>query len=236
MSFEQTPGIARIKKHRPKFNMFINQFTSMGFSVEWKIISFADTGGANKRARLWIWATCPGQQMPKDVQPSHGPPESGLRPYVTVREAISNIPASATMHNPAELARKFRTTGKPALPPAEWDQPLKHLITTKGPHALHPDGQRPFTVRETLCLQGFPHEYHYVGSSDEGEISRTAAMEMAGDAVPPIPSAPYFASAKEALRITDEDVAAHREMLAAQRDQVVRTMAARRYQVVDLLD
>lgn len=212
MSFEQTPGFSRIKKHRPQWNAFIHQFTSMGFSVEWKLISFAETGGPNKRPRLWIFATCPGQKMPEDVQATHGPPGSGLRPYVTVREAISNIPATATMHDPQVLVEKFRRAGgKSALPTAEWDKPLQHLIPTCGPRALHPSGTRPFTVRETLCLQGFGTRYHYIGGENGEPPTRTESMAMAGDAIPPKSAVAYFASAKEALRVTDEEMAACRD-------------------------
>lgn len=150
--------------------------------------------------------------MPSLVQSTHGPPGSGLRPYMTVREAIANIPAHATLHDPEEQVRRFRSRrGTSALPVAEWDKPLKHLITRSGPKALHPSGTRRFTVRETLCLQGFRMDYHHIGSEDGGEPSRTASMGMAGDAVPPKPAAPYFASAKEALRVTDEEIAAYRD-------------------------
>lgn len=142
--------------------------------------------------------------MPNYPGASHGPPGSGLKPYVTVRKAISNIPAWATMHNPDELERSF--TGS-ALPAAEWDRPLHHLITRSGPLALHPSGKRLFTVREVLRLQGFPDDYIYLGDEGNAPPKRTHAMAMAGDAVPPKPTAPYFAAVKEALRKTDEEVA-----------------------------
>lgn len=187
----------------------------MGFSVEWKVISFAETGGPNKRARLWMFATCPGQKMPEDVQPSHGPSGSGLRPYVTVREAIADIPAHATLHDPREQTERFRRNGGSVLPTADWDKPLHHLIPTSGPRALHPSGTRPFTVRETLCLQGFGSHYHYVGGEDGQPPTRTDAMGMAGDAIPPKPAAPYFARAKEALLVTDQEIAAYRDEVIA---------------------
>lgn len=218
MCFEQTPGLASLKEHKAHWHMFIQQFTSMGFSVEWKIVRLADTGNPQNRLRLWIVATCPGQRMPEDVQPTHGRPGSGLRPHVTVRQAISNIPAFASMHNPQELEEKFRRTGKPVLAPAQWDMPLRELIATSGPKALHPDGKRAFTVREALCLQGFPVDYHLVGG--DKPLSRTEAMTMVGDAVPPKAMAPFFARIKQALRITDEEIAAVRaaERLAIELD------------------
>lgn len=124
-------------------------------------------------------------------------------------EAISNIPADATMHDPRVQADNFRSKGS-VLPIAEWDQPLQHVIPTSGPWALHPSGTRKFTVRETLCLQGFGTHYQYIGDQYGNPPTRTTSMETAGDAVPPMPVVPYFASAKEALRITDEEMAACR--------------------------
>lgn len=143
--------------------------------------------------------------MPVYPKATHGPPGSGLKPYLTVGKAISKIPAWATMHNPEELEASF--TGS-TLSAAEWDKPLQRLIATCGPTALHPSGRRRFTVRETLRLQGFPDSYEYRG--DEGHLppTRTAANAMAGDAVPPKAAAPFFAAMKEALRKTDEEIAA----------------------------
>uniref|UniRef100_A0A2D3UP17 DNA (cytosine-5-)-methyltransferase n=1 Tax=Ramularia collo-cygni TaxID=112498 RepID=A0A2D3UP17_9PEZI len=202
MIFEQTPGFVRIKKHRPQWHAFIQQFTSMGFSVKWRTIKAADHGGPNARLRLWLYATCPGQNMPEDIQPTHGPIGSGLIPYVTVRQALANIPAGATLHDPEAQAEKFRLTGKPSLPLAEWDKPLKHIIPTAGPQALHPDG-RPFTIREAMCLQGFPFHYQLIVA--------------------------HYASLKEALRFTDEELAAHK-------DGIMEEIQAHRHEIVDLDD
>ncbi|KAI5369820.1 Putative C-5 cytosine methyltransferase, S-adenosyl-L-methionine-dependent methyltransferase [Septoria linicola] len=204
MSFEQTPGFCAIQKHEREWHMFICQFIQIGFSVEWRIINFADTSNAQRRKRLIIFAACPGQQMPEFPEATHGPPGSGLLPYVTVRQAIANIPTWATMHNPAELEASYTGGNQPI---AEWDKPLQHLIATCGPLALHPSGRRRFTVRETLRLQGFPDRYEYVGDEGDGPPTRTKAMAMAGDAVPPAAAAPYFAAMKEALRKTDKEIA-----------------------------
>lgn len=57
MSFEQTPGFCGLKEHWQEWRMWINQFTSLGFSVEWRIVNLADTGNAQNRNRLIIYAT-----------------------------------------------------------------------------------------------------------------------------------------------------------------------------------
>lgn len=126
MTLEQTPGFVRMAKHRPQWNAFIQQFPSIGFSIEWKTVSFAETGGPNKRRRLWIFAACPGQQMPGDIKATHGPPGSGLRLYVTVRrrrrsgarDSVTTTPRSKSTsavlkHSPSRTivtARSFQRT------------------------------------------------------------------------------------------------------------------------------
>lgn len=177
----------------------------MGWSVKWRYINTADYGCPQARWRLWVYAVAPGQKMPDDIEPTHGPPGSGLLPYVTVRQALASIPATATLHDPAAQAEKFLRTGRPDLVVAGWDQPLKHLITTQGPLALHPD-KRPFTIREVMCLQGFPVGYELIGRYG-GSPNRTEAMKMIGDAVAPGPSKFHYLNAKEALRVTDEEMA-----------------------------
>jgi site-specific DNA-cytosine methylase len=57
-----------------------------------------------------------------------------------------------------------------------------------------------------MRLQGFGDHYQVKGKHG-GHPTRTEAMTMIGDAVPPKAMAPYFARVKEALRVTDEEVA-----------------------------
>ena len=56
VTFEQSPNITK-EKHRPSFEALIHQITEMGFSVRWKVVSFADTGNAQSRNRLFVIAS-----------------------------------------------------------------------------------------------------------------------------------------------------------------------------------
>ena len=113
---------------------------------------------------------------------------------MTVNEAIKDIPRWASMHNPEVLRR-----GHSKRPVSNGDAPLRRLIDTTGPKELHPTG-RLFTVRETLRLQGFPDSYDYDCQS------RTEAMVMAGDAVPPVFGKHMFKKCIEALKVTDAEI------------------------------
>lgn len=149
--------------------------------------------------------------MPEFPPPTHGPPGSGLKPYVTVNQAIADIPAWATMHNPKDMRDNYaawrqRNPNKPQPIVSDGNLPLQLLIDTKGPRGLHPKGKRKFTVREVLRLQGFPDTYEYHSDKPGKAITYTDAMTMAGDAVPPKAFKPFMRQCKRVLEKTDEMV------------------------------
>lgn len=56
LTFEQTPGLCALGKHRDNWQMFMRQLTCHGYDVEWRVISFADYGNSQARRRLIILA------------------------------------------------------------------------------------------------------------------------------------------------------------------------------------
>lgn len=85
--------------------------------------------------------------------PTHGT-GPGLLPAMTVGEAISKIDHKDVLHNSKEL--RHRQLVKPsAMPIADRHTPLRELINTSGPRALHPNGKRRFTYREGMRLMRF---------------------------------------------------------------------------------
>lgn len=46
MTFQQTPGFCGLQNHKDEWRRYIEQFTRIGFSVQWKIVKLADTGNA----------------------------------------------------------------------------------------------------------------------------------------------------------------------------------------------
>lgn len=107
--------------------------------------------------------------MPK---PTHGKPGSGLRPFVTAREAIGNIPRFTTHHDP-HPAEKNREPWDP-------DRHYRKTLTTNS-DAWHWGGRRKLTLRELAGIQGFPHSYKFTGTN-------TAIERQIGNAVAP----PWF--------------------------------------------
>lgn len=106
--------------------------------------------------------------MPK---PTHGPPGSGLLPFVTVKQAIGNLPRNVANHNP-ELANRVNEI------PWNPDRPFNKTVMTSNSSFYHWSGKRRFTNRELAGIQGFPTWYTFSGS-------RSAVEKLIGNAVPP---------------------------------------------------
>lgn len=97
---EQVKGVLNAKDHDGVsggvFRMLCDEFEELGYAVQWKVLLASDYGVPQKRQRVFIVATKPGFTF-AFPEPTHGDvkqgDDSGLRPYVTVGEAIDDLPA-----------------------------------------------------------------------------------------------------------------------------------------------
>ncbi len=67
-TLEETSGL--LTHHRQWFHALVNMFTTIGYSVVWKILDFSQYGLAQKRKRLVIFAACPGNVLPEFPSPT----------------------------------------------------------------------------------------------------------------------------------------------------------------------
>lgn len=117
---------------------------------------------------------------------------------MTANEAISNIGPEATDHNPQQTGQEQRV--KPRnLPAAGGNEVLQHIVDRSGPSALHPNGKRKLTMREVMRLQTFPDSYKRRIDGKNGQTPWTKAVQMVGDAVPPVVMKAVFEKVIEAL-------------------------------------
>lgn len=186
VTLEQTSGLLR--RHELYFNAVIQIFTSLGFSIRWRLINCADYGLPQRRWRIFIIASCPGEPLPPFPKPTHAanPDQTGLKPYATINQAIARIPSSASNHSPDTALPR-------SAAPYDGDT-LARCITTGGGHMIHPSGTRDFTHREFACLQGFPLEHRFCERGVKKQI---------GNAVPPIVAMAILESVKKALMEED---------------------------------
>jgi DNA (cytosine-5)-methyltransferase 1 len=193
-TLEQTFGALNPGKSQ-LFNSFVSQFTALNYSVKWAVHTLSEYGVPQARKRLIMIAACPGHPLPDLPMPTHAvSPESpvpGLKPSVTIADALRPIRRDTPNHNPSAF-----TAGNFA--PYSPDQLLRGCITTSGgQNNWHPNGKRPLTEREYACLQTFPLDHVFVGN-------RTSVVKQIGNAVPPAFSQKLYASIRKKFEEVDK--------------------------------
>lgn len=193
-----------------------DRLSAAGYRLSWKVFDAADYGVPQRRERV-IVVGLRGHRGPAFEFPplTHGDPERGdeqtpdRRPWLTVEDAIGDLPSPPTDHSRAEIANHVARRHGPeaqasfaATPPGRrnnsfkrdrlrWDRPSK-VIRAQGKlksdgsgqrnsshQALHPDEPRQITVRECARLQTFPDWYELPPHFSNG-------YRVVGDAVPPL--------------------------------------------------
>lgn len=183
VTLENTFGLAQ-ERWKEWLNTIVQVFTTLGFSVRWRVLNLAEYGLPQARRRLILIASwyvyrtrflrfavdngfSPGETLPCFPQPTHGP---GRQRHATIHDAIGRIPNGFSQHD-------ILGSPKRNAPPYDPNLPLRNCVTTAGSMDVHPNGKRGFTVRELLCLQSFPLEH---------EFGQTKVKRQAGNAVPPL--------------------------------------------------
>ncbi|KAL8735632.1 MAG: hypothetical protein Q9166_000801 [cf. Caloplaca sp. 2 TL-2023] len=182
VTLENTFGL--VERWPAYLDALIHFFTALNFSVRWRVFNLAHYGLPQARRRLIIFASCPGEPLPEYPRPTHGP---GLIPFSTVNEAINKIPRGFPNHNPEGVPKRNQ-------PPYDGNSPLKNCVTTAGSLDCHPNGQRIFTDRETICLQTFPLQHRF---------GKVGVKKQAGNAVPPLPFKVFITKICKSLEESD---------------------------------
>jgi len=188
-----------VRGHKQWWNSAIAMFTDLGYSITYKIINCLNYGVPQNRERVILFGACPGLRLPAIPPPTHGPPGSGLLPYVTIADTLAKLARhpSAT-HNStsdgyAPIAR--------SLPPYDANR-TAWCITTGGsngrPGTYHPSGRRDFTLRELAMLQGFPWDFEFAAG-----LTKTQIRRQIGNAVPPPLARALYRAVREGLESAD---------------------------------
>ncbi|TEY84248.1 hypothetical protein BOTCAL_0018g00250 [Botryotinia calthae] len=188
VTLEQTFGIL-YPRFRGYFSSLICMFTSCGFSLRWAIVPLAQWGLPQRRFRLIIIASCPGEPLPPMPPPTHFSPPSpnNTKSFKTVSQTLREIPESAKNHSPHLLPEKD-------LKPYNSHAILPRTMTTSGGDNWHPSGKRGFTDREFACLQGFPLEHKF---------GQNGVKKQIGNAVPPVVAKVLFEGIRMFMEGTD---------------------------------
>ena len=198
VTLEQVNAITQ-RRNGAYFKLLVNQLTSKGYSVSWKIENFALVGNPQARGRLMMTAVCPGEELPPTMPETHGI-EPGKKPLMTIKnvlDKVENYPGRI----PETMKYAIQRNGQPFDPNIQ----KKGLITgSGGVHALHPCGKRDYNLQEFAAFQTFPMHHKFAGTISDIRL-------QIGNAVPPVGAKAYLENIVRSLQKSDRRIAAWQE-------------------------
>ena len=185
---ENVKGLTSLAKGEV-FKMILNDFSSIGYQVQYKIMNAADYGVPQNRLRVVIvgvrndihWK----YNYPKPTHDKDG--SHGLHRWISVSEGLANIPNPDEPNDlPNHTYSKYKLNingylGHRLLDP---DKPAP-TVTARGDNRggvvilPHPNGRRRMSCRELASVQSFPLDYDFQGN-------RSSIYRQIGNAVPPL--------------------------------------------------
>ncbi|RJE26105.1 C-5 cytosine methyltransferase DmtA [Aspergillus sclerotialis] len=191
-TMEETSGLLEMNKHKPVFCRLVQSFLEIGYSVSWHMLHSQGYGVPQKRRRLIIIASGPGETLPPFPKPTHGLPGSGLLPYETINSVISTIPPLVPHHD--TIGALFRARNKMPKRPYDGNRLAKTITSGGGEGNYHPSGKRQFTTREYASLQTFDDNFRFLGHE---------VLRQIGNAVPPLLAEAILKEVIKTLQETD---------------------------------
>lgn len=202
---ENVPSVKRDSKYRD-----LLEEISSAYSVDARVITYADFGAATKRRRLITVGVRKGSLTATDFFDELA---SERKPSATVGDRIRwlrDIPRNGFPdHDWSRLKTIHRyedryESGRFGWTQLQYDEPAPSFGSVAKTYILHPEAgkngfeKRVVSVREVLLIMGFRHDFRFPESA-----SRTARYQMAADTVSPLFSA---ACARTATRLLWGDV------------------------------
>ena len=183
---ENVKGILSIGKGKV-FQMILDDFQSIGYNVQYRVLNAADYGVPQTRLRVIIVG------VRKDVHFEYKYPSptnskdgaNGLPRWVSVSDALKDIPAPDLPNNlPNHNYSKYKLSfnGYIGHRPLNPDMPAP-TVTARGDDKggvvilPHPTAARRMSCRELATIQSFPLDYEFQGN-------RSSVYRQIGNAVP----------------------------------------------------
>jgi DNA (cytosine-5)-methyltransferase 1 len=90
-----------------------------------------------------------------------------------------------------------------------WDEPSPTVLTNfyNPRYFLHPEHNRPFTLRECARLQSFPDDFRFL--DDDGAVDLISGYRLVGNAVPPLVSRAFADAVLASLPATNRPRRSH---------------------------
>ena len=158
--FENVLGMWR-RKHFHYIKNLFKELLKLGYQARCTPLRACDYGDPQKRPRFFIFISHRSAPPPQIPRKTHGE-ESDLLPYVTVKEALTDLRSS----DGSILNANGKTT---SLKPGEHGiirldaNGLAPTVCAKSVPPFHYEEDRCITVREAASLQSFPLDYKFCG-------------------------------------------------------------------------
>ncbi|KAF1943159.1 S-adenosyl-L-methionine-dependent methyltransferase [Clathrospora elynae] len=194
---ENTSGLCTHAKNKQHFNRLLRSImlAGPGYNIIYKVVNMADYGVPQVRKRLILIAAKRGTPLPPIPKPTHGPPGSSLKPYVSIGDALEVI---ERLGDRAYKDKYHRPNDAKSLDSQPYDAYSKFVdcIMTSGVTTCHPSGKRMFTPRELALLQSLPIYHRLTGSP-------TNAVKQVGNMFPPLMAELVYQSCAQTLEAFD---------------------------------
>lgn len=187
---ENVKGILSLNKGKT-FDMILNDFANLNYSVQYKVLNSADFGVPQVRERVIIVG------VRNDIDFSFKYPEptnskdgkDGKPQWVTVQEAIGDLPnpdEPNDVFNHTYSKYKLNFNGYIGHRPIDPNKPAP-TVTARGDNKggvvilPHPNRLRRMTCRELATIQSFPVDFEFIGnnSSIYRQIGNAVPVKMA---------------------------------------------------------
>jgi DNA (cytosine-5)-methyltransferase 1 len=185
---ENVKGIYSLAKGQV-LKMILNDFASLGYKVQAKILNAADYGVPQLRQRVFIIGVRNGVnfdfEYPEQTNCASG--SDGLPKWVGVGEALADLPDpdkpnDIPNHDYSKYKLRFNGyIGHRTIDPLKPAPTVTARGDDKGGVVVlhHPSNQRRMSCRELATVQSFPIDYAFSGT-------RSSVYRQIGNAVPPI--------------------------------------------------
>lgn len=184
---ENVKGIFSLGKGQI-LKMILEDFESIGYKVQAKVLNAADYGVPQLRQRVFIVGVRNNINYTyKYPSPTHNSDGSeGHKKWLAVGDALANIPDpdepnNMTNHDYSKYKLRFNGyLGHRTIDPAKPAPTVTARGDDKGGVVVlhHPNNQRRMSCRELATVQSFPTDYIFFGN-------RSSVYRQIGNAVPP---------------------------------------------------
>lgn len=185
---ENVKGLTNLAKGNV-FKMILNDFSTLGYKVNYQVLNAADYGVPQTRQRVIIIGIRNDIDFeyifPKPTNCKDG--KNGLKQWVSVGEVMSvipdpDLPNDLPNHEYSKYKLEFNGyLGHRALNPEKPAPTVTARGDNKGGVVIlpHPNALRRMSCRELAAVQSFPLDYVFFGN-------RSSVYRQIGNAVPPL--------------------------------------------------